>query len=276
MSDKEYKQALLPVLQERYKCPHFRVLVTGRANAGKTTILKKVCQVGDDTKPIVYDRKGKKIDTWWSRIKYLSPTQGRGEHDIEHQITYPESNFIFHDSRGFESGSRDEMVLARQFLEERSTKVADMHNRVHVIWYCIPMDDTRIIADAELDFFQHSTGEVPVVVVFTKFDARIVQEYGRLPKELDKDELEKWKLAAENANRTLQDIYIPRVNNTPHPPAGIVHLEEMHKADKQCAELTEKTAEVINDTTLRRLFVSVQKNNIKLCIKEAINGLVSG
>ncbi|KAM6493818.1 hypothetical protein JOM56_010179 [Amanita muscaria] len=271
MSDEEYRQ-LLPILQDRYKCPHFRVLVAGRANAGKTTILEKVCKVGHDTKPIVYDRKGKKIDTWWFKIKqkhHLSPTQGRGEHDIEHQITYPGSNFIFHDSRGFESGSRDEMILAKRFLEERSTKAADMHNRVHVIWYCIPMDDARVIADAELEFFRHSTGEVPVVVVFTKFDALIVQEFNQLPENLDEDE--RWELAIVNAKRTLQDTYIPRINNTPHPPTCVVHLEDMHKSETQCPELTIKTAEVIDDPRLRRLFVSVQRNNINLCIKEAIN-----
>ena len=76
MSDEACKN-LLPVLQQRYKCPHFRVLVIGRANAGKTTILKKVCKVELGTRPIVYDRKGKKIENWWSKFRYkhhLSPT----------------------------------------------------------------------------------------------------------------------------------------------------------------------------------------------------------
>jgi hypothetical protein len=48
-------------LKDRYKCPYFRILVIGRANAGKTTILEKVCGVTKGTKPIIYDQNGKLI-----------------------------------------------------------------------------------------------------------------------------------------------------------------------------------------------------------------------
>jgi hypothetical protein len=47
------------MLRERYLCQHFRILVIGRANAGKTTILEKVCGVAKGTRPIIYDRDGK-------------------------------------------------------------------------------------------------------------------------------------------------------------------------------------------------------------------------
>ena len=47
------------MLREKYLCPHFRILVMGRANAGKTTILEKVCGVAKGTKPIIYDNDGK-------------------------------------------------------------------------------------------------------------------------------------------------------------------------------------------------------------------------
>lgn len=49
----------ITVLRERYRCSHFRVLVIGRANAGKTTILEKVCGVDKETEPIIYDMNGK-------------------------------------------------------------------------------------------------------------------------------------------------------------------------------------------------------------------------
>jgi hypothetical protein len=48
----------ITVLKEQYKCPHFRVLIMGRANAGKTTILEKVCGVESGTEPIIYDQNG--------------------------------------------------------------------------------------------------------------------------------------------------------------------------------------------------------------------------
>ena len=45
--------------RERYKCSHFHILVMGRANAGKTTILEKVCGVAKGTEPIIiYDESG--------------------------------------------------------------------------------------------------------------------------------------------------------------------------------------------------------------------------
>ena len=46
--------------QYQYRCPHFRILVIGRANAGKTTILEKVCGVEKGTKPIIiHNKEGK-------------------------------------------------------------------------------------------------------------------------------------------------------------------------------------------------------------------------
>jgi hypothetical protein len=43
------------------ECPHFRILIIGRANAGKTTILEKVCGVAQGTKPIILDKHGIKL-----------------------------------------------------------------------------------------------------------------------------------------------------------------------------------------------------------------------
>jgi len=49
-------------LRELYKCPHFRILVIGRANAGKTTILEKVCGVSKGTEPIIIlDKEGDEL-----------------------------------------------------------------------------------------------------------------------------------------------------------------------------------------------------------------------
>ena len=45
------------ILREKFK--HFRVLILGRANAGKTTILQKVCNT--DKQPEIFDSTGKKV-----------------------------------------------------------------------------------------------------------------------------------------------------------------------------------------------------------------------
>ena len=43
----------------RRKAGSFRVLIIGRANAGKTTILQKICNTTEH--PEIYDSKGKKV-----------------------------------------------------------------------------------------------------------------------------------------------------------------------------------------------------------------------
>ena len=50
--------AIVDRLKERYECPNFRILVVGRANAGKTTILEKVCGIQQGTKPIIHKAQG--------------------------------------------------------------------------------------------------------------------------------------------------------------------------------------------------------------------------
>ncbi|KAF8343401.1 hypothetical protein F5887DRAFT_887002, partial [Amanita rubescens] len=225
-------------------CPHFRVLIMGRANAGKTTILEKVCGVESGTEPIIYDQNG--------------------IHDIEHQITYPGSNFIFHDSQGFESGASEELENVWRFIDKRlsATRVKD---QLHAIWYCIPMDSPRPLLPAELEFFTKGIGKVPLVVIFTKFDGQIIQESTQLNEAEDK-----WDKARENADKTFQGVYLPKVLSTRYPPKAYVRLEDMDIPGNDCPELTEKTADVIDDASLLQLFVSTQMNNVNICIKVAL------
>ena len=50
-----------------------------------------------------------------------------------------------------------------------------------------------------------------------------------------------------------------------------LHTSETGKHQDQVKVLIEKTASSLDDTALKMLFVSVQQNNIGLCIKYAIN-----
>lgn len=43
----------------RRKAGRFRILIIGKANAGKTTILRKVCHTTDD--PEIYDAEGELV-----------------------------------------------------------------------------------------------------------------------------------------------------------------------------------------------------------------------
>jgi hypothetical protein len=57
----------------------------------------------------------------------------RGEHNIEYQLTYPGSNFIFHDSRGIEAGSEKEFEIVKRFIQKRE-QLAELKDQLHVIW----------------------------------------------------------------------------------------------------------------------------------------------
>ena len=57
----------------------------------------------------------------------------RGIHDIEHQITFRGSNFIFHDSQGFEAGASEELNVVWAFIRKRSAEI-EMRDQLHAIW----------------------------------------------------------------------------------------------------------------------------------------------
>ncbi|KAF8729090.1 hypothetical protein AX14_006458 [Amanita brunnescens Koide BX004] len=294
-------QLVIGMLKEQYECPHFRILVIGRANAGKTTILEKICGVARGTKPIIYDENGVEVGpnigpTSKPKVKsslkfkllapikqvfhrdkgppptHLTPSIERGIHNIEHQITYPGSNFIFHDSQGFESGASGEIEIVLKFIEKRSAAV-EMKDQLHAIWYCIPMDSPRPLLSTELGFFNKGMGKVPLVVVFTKYDAQIIQESVKL-NYLESFQ-DKWTKARENADVTFQRIYLAMVLSTQHPPRAHVRLEDMHRPERNCPELTQETANAIDDTSLHGLFVSTQMNNLDLCVVSALKNVLT-
>ena len=55
------RQGALDAAAIRRECPRFRILIIGKANAGKTTILRKVCNANPHTNPVIYDTEGKEV-----------------------------------------------------------------------------------------------------------------------------------------------------------------------------------------------------------------------
>jgi hypothetical protein len=125
------------------------------------------------------------------------------------------------------------------------------------------------------------------VVIFTKFDGLIKQEHANLDNPKDwKDWKDRLKKAEHNAKKTFQQVYKSSVMNTVYPPKAHVQLRggidlqlleqnkdnvsDMHKPEMNCPELTQETANAINDATLHELFVSTQMNNLDLCVKSAL------
>ena len=111
---------------------------------------------------------------------------------------------------------------------------------LYVNRYCVPMDDQRPISGAEKAFFGLGTGngifcsffwnfliltirQVPVVLIFTKFDALADKCYNRL-RDQGKDHQEAESEVPELANKVFQDEYLSRVLDTKFPPKTYVCL----------------------------------------------------
>ncbi|KAJ7871614.1 hypothetical protein B0H13DRAFT_2060407 [Mycena leptocephala] len=135
------------IIDVRSKCSHFRILVIGRANAGKTTLLKRVCNSVKE--PKIYGKDGKKVHS-----ATLFASLCRGEHNIENQMIFKSNpGFIFHDSRGFESGALEETEKAKNFIKTRAAS-STLTEQLHAIWYCLPMaDTTRPFLKTDEEFF---------------------------------------------------------------------------------------------------------------------------
>ena len=67
-----FRKGSLGPAEIRRECPRFRILVIGKANAGKTTVLRKVCNAKPDAKPIMHDAKGKKIERDLADVRHVN------------------------------------------------------------------------------------------------------------------------------------------------------------------------------------------------------------
>ncbi|KAF8552618.1 hypothetical protein OG21DRAFT_1415761, partial [Imleria badia] len=106
----------------------FRVLIVGRANAGKTSILKRVCETTESPK-IYRVRDGSREEI------HLDPTVERGNHNIEDELVFTNyDGYVFHDSCGFEAGNERELQVVQDFVRKKA-KAPLLKERLHTIWF---------------------------------------------------------------------------------------------------------------------------------------------
>ncbi|KDQ12078.1 hypothetical protein BOTBODRAFT_113342, partial [Botryobasidium botryosum FD-172 SS1] len=250
----------------------FRILIIGRANAGKTTVLRAVC--GVDEEPEVYDRDGRKVSS--SAIGVVSE---RGEHRIDYELRFPSNpGFVFHDSCGFESGAAEELELVRKFIQEQAS-LGSMSEQLHAIWYCFPADSNRLMTAAEKVFFnkidtgrgksyEYSINAFPVIAVFTKFDALDSAAFAALsglgvPLEAAK------AMAPKHATEKFNAEISPLIESLAHPPKTVVCLRSIYSTHGT-SELVERTEAALDTDVLRILLVQAQRVNVEFCMKGAV------
>ncbi|KDQ09572.1 hypothetical protein BOTBODRAFT_116992 [Botryobasidium botryosum FD-172 SS1] len=250
--------------EEIVRPDRFRILIIGRANAGKTTILRAVC--GAEGEPNVYDQDGNEVRTINS---ILLPSSLRGEHNIEYSLMFLSNpGFVFHDSRGFESGAVEELELVREFIQKKAS-LGSMKNQLHAIWYCFSTDSNRFMTAADKEFFNTiDTGTVPVIAIFTKFDALDAAAFSTLS-EQGVPFAEAQRRAPEHAQEQFDQNLLPLIKQLAHPPRGVVCLRSL--IQKAASELVESTEAALDDSTLKVLLAQAQHVNVELCMKAAVN-----
>ncbi|KIO06051.1 hypothetical protein M404DRAFT_999271 [Pisolithus tinctorius Marx 270] len=240
----------------------FRVLVIGRGNAGKMTILQRVCNSVDE--PDVFDEEGKK----------------HGYHEIKHELVFKSNpGFVFHDSPGFEAGSAKQFEEMKRFVMDHAVE-RTLKKHIHAIWYCIPMTDyCRTVTVAEQKFFNEcDTGHVPVVVLLTRADAlNFVAMEELLDEGLEVEEAEERATEREYLLLEKWQAHIKQIlDKCKFPPKIYLPLTKMHNESADCTTLIQCTASALNEEGLQRLLLSTQQSSIGLCIEYAVHWVVAG
>ncbi|KAG6332190.1 hypothetical protein ID866_6899 [Astraeus odoratus] len=255
-------------IREQFKrIDRLRVLVVGRSNAGKTTILQRVCNTTD--LPEVFNGKGIDSDVVKGSLE-------RGHHNIRDELVFQSNRlFIFHHSCGFEAGSEDEFEKMKEFVAECSSTLK-LAQRIHAIWYCIPMDDyERPITAAEEKFFNEcDTGSVPVIVLLTKSDSLNLFAIGHLRDE-GYDIKEAKARACDIAKKLLIDMeesVAKQLHQCKFAPKFYLPLSRMNDigSGDECTRLITCTADALDNNALQKLLISTQQNNLSLNIQYAL------
>ncbi|KAG9311713.1 hypothetical protein JVU11DRAFT_7951 [Chiua virens] len=131
----------------------------------------------------------------------------------------------------------------------------------------------RAVLAAEDKFFGDcDTGNVPVVLVFTKCDALLVQGIAALtPEETQLPQEERVAKGQHNANMLLKENPTwERVQRMKYPPKICVELKDLHKFNEECILLLERTVVALDGEALQMLLVTTQCTNMMLCIEYAL------
>jgi len=118
---------------------------------------------------------------------------------------------------------------------------------------------------------------VPVIVLFTKFDALLPVAMGQLTGNDQRLPIDERKAKAyELIDGIFNNANVwGRLCQLKHAPKHSVQIGGMHNSNEGCGILLENTAGALDEEALQMLFVTAQETSIALCIRYAIGDIIS-
>ncbi|KAI6139038.1 hypothetical protein BKA82DRAFT_1000780, partial [Pisolithus tinctorius] len=244
----------------------FRILVMGRANAGKMTILQRICSTTDQ--PEIFNGEGQQVGD-----DVVQGSIVRGCHDIGMELVFLSNPcFVFHDSCSFEAGSREQFFQMKKFVMEHA-KTTKLDKIIHAIWFCIPLTEShRMVTAAERKFFDEcDTGYVPVIVLATQADSLELEAIQAFEEQglLVEDEAGETALVEKIKNDYMAKLK-DWLKETKFPPCDYLSFTGMDQEGADCKPLLTCTVNALKEESLQQLLISTQQTNLELCIEFAI------
>ncbi|KAI6896472.1 hypothetical protein KC318_g10053 [Hortaea werneckii] len=235
-----------------------RILVCGNSGVGKSTLINEVF--------------GAELAACWDRE--------RGEHDIRVALTSENRpDLILHDSRGFESGRRDEFDVVEEFFREKSG-AKNLTERLHMIWFCLPLDEDRPKQASTAQLFETAArfaSEIPILVIGTKKDRytdRMENEFrrGRRKNGLSVCEEEVVAYGEQKARERIQQLSNDMVGVAGARVDGCVAVTI--EDPSTIKGLSETAAQCFTSQLIRLLFVRAQSSSIELKLCGAVDEVI--
>ncbi|KAI9464693.1 hypothetical protein HD554DRAFT_2280572 [Boletus coccyginus] len=216
------------------KTPNIRIGL-----GSKTSILQRVCETRES--PKIY-----RVSGGTREEIHLDPTAECGNHHIEDELVFANHNgYVFHDSCGFEAGHEDELHIVQDFVREKAT-ARQLWDRLHAIWYCIPMENDQPSFDMKFFGAICPDKNVPVIAVFTKFDQFKRDIRIKLEDRPGGNPSVSWKEVNDRAEEVFQDQYWNVVK----------HAQETENA--------------LSDEVVTLMLLAIQRGNLERSVKNSL------
>ncbi|KAF9513915.1 hypothetical protein BS47DRAFT_912242 [Hydnum rufescens UP504] len=142
------------------------------------------------------------------RAKNLTRTSDdhAADHDIDQELTSDDNQrLILHDSQGFVGGDIGNLRTVQEFIKRRSVE-RELKDRLHAIWLCceIPVSGGRVFERGDEILLQDNTNQVPIIIVFTKYDQLVMRRKSVLARSLGTNTVEWERRAKETAMEAVK------------------------------------------------------------------------